>query len=217
MMHLPIARLALGTVQFGMPYGVSNAGGQVPEAEVRTILAYAAAAGIDLLDTAAAYGTAEATLSHVTADLGRPFQIVSKTPPRASVDAVVAAARHSADLAGSRRLDALLVHHPTDLAGREGDRLWRALQDLVNEGIFPRLGISASFADEPLRWAARFSPALVFACIGRSMTRPRPRGATKNAWLFFAACAMRSKRKSGLGLLPILERISYADKHDRHV
>lgn len=161
MMHLPIARLALGTVQFGMPYGVSNAGGQVPEAEVRTILAYAAAAGIDLLDTAAAYGTAEATLSHVTADLGRPFQIVSKTPPRASVDAVVAAARHSADLAGSRRLDALLVHHPTDLAGREGDRLWRALQDLVNEGIFPRLGISASFADEPLRLAARFSPAVI--------------------------------------------------------
>ena len=161
MMYSPIARLALGTVQFGMPYGVSNARGQVPEGKVRTILANAAASGIDLLDTAAAYGTAEIIVSRVTADLGHPFRIVSKTPPGASVDAVVAAARRSAELAGNRKLEALLVHHPTDLAGHGGDRRWRALQDLVSEGTLPRVGISASFADEPRQLAARFSPAII--------------------------------------------------------
>jgi aryl-alcohol dehydrogenase-like predicted oxidoreductase len=156
----PVARLALGTVQFGMSYGVSNAG-QVPAVEVRAILKAAAGAGIDLLDTAAAYGDAETVVSRAAVELGCPFAIVSKTPPGAETDAVITAARRSAELAGSRGLDAILVHHPADLAGDAGDRLWRALQDLVDQGIVRRVGISASFDDKPAELAARFAPAVM--------------------------------------------------------
>jgi aryl-alcohol dehydrogenase-like predicted oxidoreductase len=156
-----VARLALGTVQFGMPYGVSNSGGQVPEVEVKAILKAAASAGIDMLDTAAAYGEAEAVIARAAADLGRPFLVVSKTPPGASIDGVLAAARQSAELAGGRGLDALLVHHPADLAGHAGDRLWRALQDLADQGAVRRIGLSASFDDGPRALAARFSPAII--------------------------------------------------------
>ena len=160
-MTLPsVARLALGTVQFGVPYGVSNTGGQVQEVQVKAILKAAADAGIDMLDTAAAYGDAEAVIARATADLGHRFRVVSKTLPGAGIDAVVAAARRSAELAGGG-LDALLVHHPSDLAGHPGDRLWRALQDLANTGGIGRIGLSASFDDRPLDLAARFSPAVM--------------------------------------------------------
>jgi aryl-alcohol dehydrogenase-like predicted oxidoreductase len=155
----PIARLALGTVQFGMPYGVSNLGGRVSEARVRAILHAAAGAGLDMLDTAAAYGDAEAVISCLSRELGRPFLVVSKTLPGAGLAAVTAAARRSSDLAG--RLDALLVHHPADLAGHAGDRLWRALQDLVDETVVRRIGVSASFDDNPREIATRFAPAVM--------------------------------------------------------
>ncbi len=161
MMLSPIARLTLGTVQFGMPYGVSNQGGRVPETLVREILRATAGAGVDLLDTAAAYGEAEVVISRLSSELGRPFHVVSKTLPGAGLPAVMAAARRSAELAGDKGLDALLVHHPADLIGHAGDRLWRALQDLVDEGIARRIGVSASFDDGPREIAARFAPAVM--------------------------------------------------------
>lgn len=156
-----IARLALGTAQFGLPYGVSNTTGQVPKDQVKAILTSAAEAGIDMLDTAAAYGDAESIVARAAADLGSPFLIVSKTPPAADIDAVKAAVRRSAELAGRNGLDTILVHHPKDLAGHAGDRLWRALNDLVNEGAAHRIGLSASFDDNPKELAARFAPSVI--------------------------------------------------------
>ena len=48
-------QLCLGTVQFGLPYGITNQAGQVPESEVRRILDLAAVLGISLFDTAQAW------------------------------------------------------------------------------------------------------------------------------------------------------------------
>ena len=49
-------KIALGTVQFGLDYGVNNKRGKIPADEVFRILDKAAEAGIDTLDTAHAYG-----------------------------------------------------------------------------------------------------------------------------------------------------------------
>src|SRR5690349_6348980 len=102
-----ISRLTLGTAQFGLPYGVSNTSGQVARAEVKAILNAAKNAGVDMLDTAAAYGDAESIIAEATADFERPFLIVSKTPPSADIDAVIAAVRRSAELAGGDGLDTI--------------------------------------------------------------------------------------------------------------
>src|SRR3569833_980426 len=71
-------KLALGTVQFGVNYGIAGRGEAVPESEVREILACANAAGINTLDTAAAYGTIEERLSKLCAGLN--FHVDSKMP-----------------------------------------------------------------------------------------------------------------------------------------
>ena len=148
-----IAKLGLGTVQFGQAYGVSNTRGQVTAAEAETILRLASARGVRLLDTAANYGSAEAVLAALPTT---PFRIVTKTVGVAQgIDAVVARARQSARMLAA---DTLLVHAAGDLLGPDGDALWTALLHLRDTGIFTHLGISTYVADDPARLAARFRP-----------------------------------------------------------
>ncbi len=55
-------KLALGTGQFGLSYGIANRSGQVTRQEVREMLQLAAAHGINTLDTAIACGESETCL-----------------------------------------------------------------------------------------------------------------------------------------------------------
>ena len=156
------ARLGLGTVQFGLPYGVSNGSGQVPPAEARAILATAHEAGIRVLDTAAAYGMAEALLGELRTQAAR-FRICTKTLSlrEGGLTNVIARARRSAELLGGAPIDALLVHSARDLFGKNGGALWNELQKLKAEGLFSRIGISAYAHDNPVELARGYQPDLM--------------------------------------------------------
>ena len=147
-------RLGLGTVQFGQAYGISNQHGKVPMQEARAILSRAARAGIGLIDTAANYGEAEQVLSQLDKS---GFRIVTKTIGVAKgIDAVVARARQSVKNLG--RVDLLLVHAASDLAGPQGATLWQALRALKENGEIGGIGISTYVADDPVQLAERFRP-----------------------------------------------------------
>lgn len=149
-----LGRLGIGTVQFGQAYGVSNAVGQVPRADVKLILEMAALCGIRLLDTAANYGEAESVLGGTNL---KPFRIVSKTiGVQHGVHAVIARVRQSVRTLGA--VDLLLVHAAKDLSGHSGTTLWRSLQALKAEGVIGAVGISAYVADDPVMLAERFRP-----------------------------------------------------------
>ena len=72
------SKIVLGTVQFGLQYGVNSAG-RPDEPSVREILSEALRGGITTLDTSSAYGDAEAVLGRCMPP-DRPFRIVSKYP-----------------------------------------------------------------------------------------------------------------------------------------
>ena len=63
-----VSRLAIGTAQFGMSYGIANSVGQVSLKEVSKILALARKEGVDTLDTAIAYGESERVLGQIGVD-----------------------------------------------------------------------------------------------------------------------------------------------------
>ena len=147
------AKLGLGTVQFGQPYGISNRHGQVPMAEAAAILARAARAGVTLLDTAANYGAAETVLSALDLTL---FRVVTKTTGlKDGQETAIARARQSARLL---KADTLLVHAANDLHGPDGAAYWKALMALREEGLFRKIGISVYAADRPTELAQRFQP-----------------------------------------------------------
>lgn len=68
-------KLVLGSVQFGINYGISNQLGKTSEEEVLAILKYCNEIGLNTIDTASAYGNAEQVLGRN--DLS-DFQVISK-------------------------------------------------------------------------------------------------------------------------------------------
>ena len=73
-------RLALGTAQLGMPYGIANRTGKPDLAAARSIVDTAWDAGIRYFDTAQAYGDSESVLGQALEN--RDAAIITKLPPK---------------------------------------------------------------------------------------------------------------------------------------
>jgi aryl-alcohol dehydrogenase-like predicted oxidoreductase len=126
--------LALGTVQFGLAYGIAGNAERVSDREARAILAAAHEAGVRMLDTASAYGDIEERL----VDLFPPnaqFVVSSKIAaippqylhPHSDPAAVEKYLITEIDRSVSRlrgHLTTLLFHRPEDLDGPEGPAIW---------------------------------------------------------------------------------------------
>lgn len=73
-------KLALGTAQFGLDYGINNKKGKIPAKEVFKILSCAVRNGINVLDTAYAYGDSEKVIGEFVRANKPDLKIVSKLP-----------------------------------------------------------------------------------------------------------------------------------------
>lgn len=137
-------RLALGTAQFGLAYGIANTEGQVTADAAVKILASAREAGMDTIDTAIAYGQSEQRLGEAGV---QGWQIVSKLPavPDGCAD-VQAWVAGNVDESLARlkvpRLRAMLLHRPGQLLGENGRQLYQALLRLKDTGKVEKIGIS---------------------------------------------------------------------------
>jgi aryl-alcohol dehydrogenase-like predicted oxidoreductase len=139
-----MSKIALGTAQFGLPYGISNTHGQVDRAEMDKIWQVARGANITLLDTAIAYGNSEENIG-ATESVG--FDIVTKLPPLPSPETSVTQWVHDQiqnSLAKLKRhsVYGLLLHNPADLLAATGDELLAALGNLKRDGLIKKFGIS---------------------------------------------------------------------------
>ena len=137
-------KLALGTVQFGVNYGLANKNGQVDSKEVMLILQYAKSVGIDLLDTAATYGMSELVLGstgvsswNCITKLGpMPYEVTSVK------EWVTDQINESLKKLKITSLHAILLHKPSDLLGQFGKEYLATLLSLKNSGVIQGLGYS---------------------------------------------------------------------------
>jgi aryl-alcohol dehydrogenase-like predicted oxidoreductase len=147
---LDLSVLTLGTVQFGLPYGIANRTGQPPYGEVLAILEAAYAGGVRSLDTAAVYGTSEEVLGRALAELGIRDSMVVTTKVTQIANEGVSAKEADAFVEESvvkslknLRLDVL----PICLFHLEGNFLRYAdsLLKLKERGLVRRAGSSVNF------------------------------------------------------------------------
>ena len=134
-------QLCLGTVQFGLPYGITNHAGQVNEAEVHQILRLAASSGIKLFDTAQAYGSAEEVLGR-SWQADAPRNLISKLPPGAPQETWEISFKTSLQRLQTSKLDAFLLHRASDLLSPDGEALLNWLKSLRDRGLVGRIGVS---------------------------------------------------------------------------
>lgn len=154
-------RLGLGTVQLGLPYGVTNRRGQPSPAEAMALLDAAAASGVELLDTAPAYGSAERLIGEALA-AGRRFRVITKTLAGApGPEALRAGFLHSLAELGIARADGLLLHHAGDALAPGGRALLDEMRALKDEGRTARIGVSVYDAGELDALLALFAPDIV--------------------------------------------------------
>jgi len=137
-------KIALGTVQFGLNYGISNRAGQVTHEEARAILRLAKANGVDTLDTAIGYGESEQRLGEIGVE---DWDIVTKLPaiPEDCTDIyqwVNNAIKDSLHRIKVSHLYGVLLHRPQQLLEKGGDRLYFALQKLKDDKIVKKIGVS---------------------------------------------------------------------------
>ncbi len=141
-------KLGLGSVQFGLDYGIANSKGKTAAETVAAILELAAERGITVLDTATSYGDSEAVMGRALPP-GQPFRVVSKTryfrlPTISKDDAATLQTdfRASLERLGVDRLYGLLLHHCDDLFVPGGERLLAAMAEFKDRGLVEKIGVT---------------------------------------------------------------------------
>jgi aryl-alcohol dehydrogenase-like predicted oxidoreductase len=165
-MSAPVSsRLALGTVRFGMRYGIDNDAQMMSLDAARSIVTQARALGLALLDTAIAYGESEARLGEIGVD---EWRVVSKLPEIPHPCADIGAWIHQSVLGSLTRLRTnklygLLLHEAQQLAGPYGDAIYEGLSAVKDLQLVEKIGVSIYAPDELTALCARYRLDLVQA------------------------------------------------------
>lgn len=139
-----LSKLALGTAQFGLEYGIANQTGKVGVNAARAILELACSHGLRTLDTAIAYGDSEQTLGRIGIS---DWQVITKLPAVPEGCPAVGNWVQTQLGASLQRLETthvygLLLHRPQQLSGPFGPELLRALQHAKASGRVQKIGVS---------------------------------------------------------------------------
>jgi spore coat polysaccharide biosynthesis protein SpsF (cytidylyltransferase family)/aryl-alcohol dehydrogenase-like predicted oxidoreductase len=138
------SELTLGTAQLGMKYGIANRAGQPARPLAIRMARLAIAHGVTALDTARAYGDAEAVLGEALTGAWRSrVEVITKldlpdslrddaeeSAVRAAVDASV---RRSCEALRVEKLSTLLLHRSHHYRAW-GGAVWRRLLEMRHEG-----------------------------------------------------------------------------------
>ena len=137
-------KIALGTVQFGMPYGIANNKGQTSPEDAKKIIDIARSRGLDTLDTAVNYGTSEIILGKIGVS---DFRTITKLPviPLSTSnidDWINQQIQESKRRLNVSTIEGLLLHRPEQLLEKNGDAIKHALESVRSKGIVNKIGFS---------------------------------------------------------------------------
>ena len=130
-------KLALGTVQFGLQYGINNKSGIPTELDLESIFSLAKKTGIEILDSAQGYGNAEERLGKFSS---YDFQVITKFKKLETPYLLHKELRESLSKLNTECIYGYMAH--------DGDLLiknpewWHSLQEAKNHGLVKKIGYS---------------------------------------------------------------------------
>ena len=133
-------RIVLGTVQFGLPYGINNTKGMPDKPEVFEIFKTALTHGINKLDTADAYGIASNLIGEFHKSSENKFNVNTKfTVSKSNLD-LEAQIENSLSNLNIACVEVYFFHSFTDLV--ENPNVLQQLIFFKKKGLIKKIGIS---------------------------------------------------------------------------
>jgi aryl-alcohol dehydrogenase-like predicted oxidoreductase len=158
-------KIHLGTAQFGLEYGITNKSGKVSLEEVKRIMSLCESLGIEDIDTAHDYGTAEEILGEVT--YGKEYKLTTKltlgTSSGTGDDLIKqwdAKLKESLRRLRRSKIHTLLVHDAKFFQTEEGKTAEKWLHSVKERGLAEETGTSLYSPDE-----IRYIPDVGKQCI----------------------------------------------------
>ncbi len=151
--------IVLGTAQWGLDYGATNAEGRLGDQALLGLLTAAQQAGIGSLDTAEVYGDAEERIGL----FAESFTVVTKvTCGGLKADEVLEAVRGSLARVGRNSIQGCLVHDWPALSPAERREAATGLHLALDAGLVTQIGVSGYEVDDFKTALAAF-PAMSLA------------------------------------------------------
>lgn len=135
----------LGTVQFGLDYGINNVRGKIPREEAYRILKFAYDKGINFLDTAYDYGDSQKVIGEFIKDYGCKFDIISKISVER--DTIYGNLEKTLKYLNVSQLYGLLVHDFNCFLERKEETI-NVLKELKLQGKVKKIGFSLYHPEE---------------------------------------------------------------------
>ena len=210
---LGLSRLVVGTVQFGLPYGIANRTGQPSLDQVCEILECAVRGGATTLDTAAEYGDSEVVLGRALKEIGAldRVTIISKVrhvkhmeQERSSGNVekwIRNSVVSSLDRLGIESLPLCLFHDTNDIIYMD------ILLDLKRKGLVQHVGTSVSGPDQMERVISTSEVEAIQVAVSMLDQRILRSGDLAKATAAGIAVFVRSIYLQGLIVMPIDEII----------
>ena len=133
-----MAKISIGTAQWGLEYGISNVSGIPSSTIINEIINYARINNIKMIDTAGAYGNAEFKLGENRIN---DFNIVSKIyVKKGDAFRVEDSVKDSLFNLKLKSIYGCLIHNPEELLS--DTKIWEAFKILKNKGLIKKIGYS---------------------------------------------------------------------------
>ena len=135
------SKLILGTVQFGLKYGINNTIGKPKKDEVLSLLKVAYNSGIRVLDTAEAYGNAHQLIGnyHKKQDNSK-FEIITKFPHDIKHNLIKSKVFEYLDSMKVNTLDIMMFHSFDSF--KSNYNALKTLNELKSDGLINNIGVS---------------------------------------------------------------------------
>ena len=162
---MSLDRIALGTVQFGLDYGVGNTSGQVTPRVLKAILDLASRNKIKTLDTAILYGESESLLG----DYGvNNWDVITKIPTipsniKCAKEWVIGQVDASLKRLNVSKVYGVMLHDSEQIFGYQGKAIFEALNFLKTNNICEKIGLSIYDIDKSEKYVSSYDVDLVQA------------------------------------------------------
>jgi aryl-alcohol dehydrogenase-like predicted oxidoreductase len=155
-----MTKIILGTANFGNEYGVANGSKVLSRGEVKTIINWAQANGINHFDTAFAYGDSTDLLSTYLDKSAAPI-IDTKLDEKScqSSKLIVENALISRNKLGIEQLSVLYLHNESLIQASWSSEISKGLKEVLNLGIAKKIGVSV-YSEEAIFTCKKILPEL---------------------------------------------------------